>query len=36
MLDVGVVGRQEQIHGAYKVYRPEMLNCLRDDVSRGI
>jgi hypothetical protein len=38
MLDVGDRRKQEQIHGASMVYRPEMLNCLRrecDDVSPG-
>jgi hypothetical protein len=26
--------KQEQIHGAYKVYRSEMLNCYREGVWR--
>jgi hypothetical protein len=30
-----IVGRkQEQIHGAYEVYRPERLNCSREGILR--
>jgi hypothetical protein len=34
MLEIVGGRKQEQIHGAYEVYRPERLNCWREGILR--
>jgi hypothetical protein len=34
MLDIAGGRKQEQIHGTYKVYRPERLNCSGEGILR--